>query len=136
VIIENKPGRAARAAVDYVKNANPDGSEVLLTPDFPITLYPYSFRKLSYDLLRDLAAVAPVSRSSLTFVIGPAVPEMSRCFRRRTRSPQPSRRAWNAGDRWSKPLASPPRTHKKYQAVFFGGRPGGIGNDPRLSLFI
>jgi tripartite-type tricarboxylate transporter receptor subunit TctC len=75
VIIENKPGGAARAAVDYVKNADPDGSAVLLTPDFPITLYPHSFRKLSYDPLRDLVAVAPVSRSSLTFVIGPAVPE-------------------------------------------------------------
>ena len=75
VIIENKPGGAARAAVDYVKNANPDGSEVLLTPDFAITLYPHSFRRLSYDPLRDLVAVAPVSRSSLTFVIGPAVPE-------------------------------------------------------------
>ena len=75
VIIENKPGGAARAAVDYVKNATPDGSEVLLTPNFAITLYPHSFRRLSYDPLRDLVAIAPVSRSTLTFVIGPAVPE-------------------------------------------------------------
>src|SRR5262249_51632480 len=29
VIIENKPGGAARVAVDYVKNAEPDGSEFL-----------------------------------------------------------------------------------------------------------
>lgn len=74
-IIENKPGGAARAAVDYVKNAEPDGSEFLFTPDFPITLYPHSFRRLSYDPLRDLVPVAPVSRSTLTVVIGPAVPE-------------------------------------------------------------
>ncbi len=74
VIIENKPGGAARVAVDYVKNAEPDGSEFLFTPDFPITLYPHSFRTLSYDPLRDLKPVAPVSRSTLTFVIGPAVP--------------------------------------------------------------
>src|SRR5499427_5561763 len=74
VIVENKPGGAARVAVDYVKNAEPDGSEFLFTPDFPITLYPHSFRTLSYDPLRDLVPVAPTSRSTLTFVIGPAVP--------------------------------------------------------------
>jgi tripartite-type tricarboxylate transporter receptor subunit TctC len=37
VVVENKPGGAARVAVDYVKNAEPDGSEFLFTPDFPIT---------------------------------------------------------------------------------------------------
>jgi tripartite-type tricarboxylate transporter receptor subunit TctC len=74
VIVENKPGGAARVAVDYIKNAEPDGSEFLFTPDFPITVYPHSFRRLSYDPLRDLVPVAPVSRSTLTFVIGPAVP--------------------------------------------------------------
>jgi tripartite-type tricarboxylate transporter receptor subunit TctC len=75
VIVENKPGGAARAAVDYVKNAEPDGTEFLFTPDFPITLYPHSFRRLSYDPLRDLVPVAPVSRSTLTLVVGPGVPE-------------------------------------------------------------
>jgi len=74
VIVENKPGAAARVAVDYIKNAEPDGSEFLFTPDFPITVYPHSFRTLSYDPLRDLTPVAPASRSTLTFVIGPAVP--------------------------------------------------------------
>src|SRR5215468_9791452 len=75
VIVENKPGGAARVAVDYIKNAEPDGSEFLFTPDFPITLYPHSFRSLGYDPLRDLVPVAPASRSTLTFVIGPAVSE-------------------------------------------------------------
>jgi hypothetical protein len=42
-VVENKPGAAARLAVEYVKNAEPDGSVVLFTPDFPITVYPYSF---------------------------------------------------------------------------------------------
>jgi tripartite-type tricarboxylate transporter receptor subunit TctC len=74
VIVENKPGGAARVAVDYIKNAEPDGSEILVTPDFPLTVYPHSFRTLSYDPLRDLTPVAPISRSALTFVVGPAVP--------------------------------------------------------------
>jgi len=75
VIVENKPGGAARVSVDYIKNAEPDGSEILFTPDFPITVYPHSFRTLSYDPMRDLVPVAPASRSTLTFVIGPAVPD-------------------------------------------------------------
>src|SRR5262249_11282301 len=53
VLVENKPGAAARLAVEYVKNAEPDGSVMLFTPDFPITVYPHSFRSLSYDPLRD-----------------------------------------------------------------------------------
>ncbi len=75
VVVENKPGGAARVAVDYVKNAEPNGSEILFTPDFPLTVYPHSFRTLSYDPMRDLVPVAPASRSTLTFIVGPAVPD-------------------------------------------------------------
>jgi tripartite-type tricarboxylate transporter receptor subunit TctC len=74
VIVENKPGAAARASVDFVKNAEPDGHVMLFTPDFPITVYPHSFRSLSYDPLRDLVAVATTARSMLTYSVGPMVP--------------------------------------------------------------
>ena len=74
VIVENKPGAAARASVDFVKNAEPDGATLLFTPDFPITVYPHSFRTLSYDPLRDLVPVAPGAKSMLCYNIGPAVP--------------------------------------------------------------
>src|SRR5271169_6865603 len=75
VIVENKPGGAARVAIDAIKNAEPDGSEILFTPDFPITIYPHSFRSLSYDPQRDLVPVAPAATGPLTYNIGPAVPE-------------------------------------------------------------
>src|SRR6266436_790175 len=67
VIVENKPGGAARVSVDYIKNAEPDGSEILFTPDFPITVYPHSFRSLSYDPQRDLVPVAPAASGPLTY---------------------------------------------------------------------
>jgi tripartite-type tricarboxylate transporter receptor subunit TctC len=73
-VVENKPGAAARLAVEYVKNAEPDGSVMLLTPDFPVTVYPANFRALTYDPERDLAPVTTVTRSMLTFNVGPAVP--------------------------------------------------------------
>ena len=78
VIVENKPGAAARVGIEYVKKAEPDGSVMLFTPDFPMTVYPFSFRALNYDPVRDFAAVAPVTRSMLTYNIGPAVPEAVR----------------------------------------------------------
>ena len=74
VIVENKPGAAARASVDFVKNAEPDGRTLLFTPDFPITVYPHSFRTLSYDPLRDLVPIASAAKSMLTYSVGPEVP--------------------------------------------------------------
>jgi tripartite-type tricarboxylate transporter receptor subunit TctC len=75
VIIENKPGAAARLSVEFVKSSDPDGTTMLYTPDFPITVYPHSFKQLSYDPLRDLIAAATSTRSMLTFNVGPLVPE-------------------------------------------------------------
>jgi len=73
VIVENKVGAAARLAVEYVKNADADGSVILFTPDFPVTLYPHIFKSLPYDPVKDLTPVAPFTKSVLTFNIGPAV---------------------------------------------------------------
>ena len=75
LIVEDKPGASARIAVEYVKNAPPDGSVMLFTPDFPMTLYPHSFKSLSYDPIKDFIAVSPAAKGMLTFVIGPAVPD-------------------------------------------------------------
>jgi tripartite-type tricarboxylate transporter receptor subunit TctC len=74
VIVENKPGASARIAVEYVKNADPDGSVMLFTPDFPMTLYPHSFKSLSYEPLRDFTPVGPATTSMLSYNVGPAVP--------------------------------------------------------------
>ena len=75
VIVENKPGAGARLSVEYVKRSDPDGTTMLFTPDFPITVYPHSFRNLSYDPMHDLIPVAPTATSTLTFNVGRGVPE-------------------------------------------------------------
>src|SRR6476469_3426832 len=74
VLVENKPGASARLAVEYVKNAEPDGSVMLFTPDFPITLYPHSFKSLSYNPLTDFTPVGPATNSMLSYNVGPMVP--------------------------------------------------------------
>ena len=74
VIVENRVGASGRTGVEAVKNADPDGTTLLFTPDFLMTVYPHSFRKLSYDPLKDFVAVAVVASSGLAFAAGPALP--------------------------------------------------------------
>jgi tripartite-type tricarboxylate transporter receptor subunit TctC len=73
-IVENRVGAAGRLAVEYVKNAEADGSVMLFTPDFLMTVYPHSFRSLNYDPVRDFTPVATVAKSALCINVGPAVP--------------------------------------------------------------
>lgn len=74
IVVEDRPGASARLAVEYVKNAPADGSVMLFTPDFPMTLYPFSFKALKYDPLKDFIAVGPAAKGMLVLVVGPAVP--------------------------------------------------------------
>ena len=74
VIVENRVGASGRTGVEAVKNAEPDGTTLLFTPDFLMTVYPHSFKKLSYDPLKDFTAVAVVASSGLALAAGPALP--------------------------------------------------------------
>lgn len=75
ILVENKPGASARLAAEFVKNADPDGTTIMSAPEFVITLYPSSFKSLSYDPVRDFAHIAPIYRSMLSFNVGPGVPD-------------------------------------------------------------
>src|SRR3954452_3417453 len=74
VIVENRVGASGRTGVEAVKNAEPDGTTLLFTPDFLMTVYPHSFRKLSYDPLADFVPIAVVASSGLALAAGPALP--------------------------------------------------------------
>ncbi len=75
LIVEAKPGAATRLAAEYVKSSAPDGATMLFTPDFTMTLFPYSFKKLNYDPIADFSPVAVASASPLALCVGPSVPE-------------------------------------------------------------
>ena len=75
VVVENKVGASGRTGVEAVKNAAPDGTTLLFTPDFLLTVYPHSFRKLSYDPLKDFTPIALVARSALGLAAGPGLPD-------------------------------------------------------------
>lgn len=73
-LVENRVGASGRIGVEAVKNAEPDGSTILFTPDFLMTVYPHSFKKLAYDPVGDFTPVGIVSRSMLALSAGPALP--------------------------------------------------------------
>jgi tripartite-type tricarboxylate transporter receptor subunit TctC len=78
VIVENRVGASGRIGVEAVKNADPDGGTLLFIPDFLLTVFPHSFRKLSYDPVADFAPVAMVARAGLAICAGPALPDSVR----------------------------------------------------------
>lgn len=71
VVVENKPGAAGRIAIDQLKNAAPDGNTVLVMPSGPVVLFPLVYKKLGYDVDRDLAPVSQLAGFQFSVVSGP-----------------------------------------------------------------
>jgi tripartite-type tricarboxylate transporter receptor subunit TctC len=75
VVVENRAGAGGRLALDAVARAKNDGSTIVVTPDFPLTVYPYLYRKLTYDPVKDFVPVAMCGVSEFALCVGPAVPK-------------------------------------------------------------
>jgi len=74
VTVENVASAGGRSGVVEAKNAVPDGTTVLFTPDFPLTVYPHVVPKVGYDPLNDFIPIALVVRSPVAFALGPGSP--------------------------------------------------------------
>jgi tripartite-type tricarboxylate transporter receptor subunit TctC len=81
VVVDNKAGAAGRIAIDQLKNAPPDGNTVLIMPSGPVVLFPHVYKKLNYDINKDLAPISQLASFQFCVVSGPksnvkTVPEM------------------------------------------------------------
>lgn len=74
IVVDNKAGASGRLAMQAVKAAQPDGTTLLFTPDFTLTVYPHTFSKLGYDPINDFVPVALAAKSGYSLCAGPAVP--------------------------------------------------------------
>jgi tripartite-type tricarboxylate transporter receptor subunit TctC len=73
-IVENKPGAGGRIAIEAVKAAPADGSQMLLTPYSCMSIYPHIYKKLSYDPFKDFVPVSIAAIMTHGLAVGPLVP--------------------------------------------------------------
>ena len=73
-VVENKTGAGGQIAVQYVKEAKPDGMTLLQTPTSILTIYPHIYKKLPYEPLVDLSPVSIACLFDFGLAVGPAVP--------------------------------------------------------------
>jgi tripartite-type tricarboxylate transporter receptor subunit TctC len=74
VVVENKSGGAGQAGVVEVKNAQPNGDTLLITPIAPVVVYPSVYKNLQYDPFKDLKAVSLIADFEFAIAVGPNVP--------------------------------------------------------------
>jgi tripartite-type tricarboxylate transporter receptor subunit TctC len=72
VVVENKAGAAGVIAADGVAKSAPDGLNLLVGADGPITILPNAGGALPYDAQRDLVPVAPLGRIDFVLVANPS----------------------------------------------------------------
>jgi tripartite-type tricarboxylate transporter receptor subunit TctC len=74
VIIENQPGAGGRTGAKAVAQASPDGYTLQLGGTNPNAIAQSLFRHLSFEPVKDFAAVAPIAVDSNALVVNPMVP--------------------------------------------------------------
>lgn len=72
VVVDNKTGAGGRIAVDALKAAPADGSVMMLGPDALTSFYPHTYKKLNYDVKKDLVPVGTVAEFAFGFAVGTA----------------------------------------------------------------
>lgn len=74
-VVENRTGAGGQLAVSAMRDAAPDGAIAMLTPASVLTVYPHTYRQLSYEPFKDLAPVGLTGRFEFGFGVGPMVPD-------------------------------------------------------------
>jgi len=72
-VVENMPAGAGNVAVGMVAKAPPDGYTIL-TPTSAVLINPSLYAKLSYDTVKDFAAVTNAAASPHVLTVNPALP--------------------------------------------------------------
>jgi 3-(3-hydroxy-phenyl)propionate hydroxylase len=77
VIVENRPGGNGFIAIGALKQASPDGHELIQLDSNHLTTHPHTFSKLPYDAQQDLEPVRPLFRNHFFVVVAKDSPYQS-----------------------------------------------------------
>jgi tripartite-type tricarboxylate transporter receptor subunit TctC len=73
-IVENRPGAGGRLAVKAFKSVPADGSTLLVTPGWVLTLAPHTDKTPAFDPFGDLVPVGAFSAQDYALAVGPGSP--------------------------------------------------------------
>ena len=74
VQVENRTGAGGQLAIQAMRQMPSDGSVILQTPMSMLGIYPFIYKKLPYDPIKDFAPVSVAIVSPLVLVVNPEVP--------------------------------------------------------------
>src|SRR5580704_5461935 len=74
IVVEDRPGADGAVAAQYVARANPDGYNLLMATNSPLSADPFLLQNLSYDAVADFTPVTRVGSFTLMLVVNPSLP--------------------------------------------------------------
>jgi tripartite-type tricarboxylate transporter receptor subunit TctC len=74
IIVDNRPGAAAAIGTEIAARAMPDGYTLVMGTSGSIAINPGIYPKLTYDPVKDLAAITQTTSQPMIVVLHPAVP--------------------------------------------------------------
>lgn len=75
-VVENRAGAGSIIGVDIAAKSPPDGYTLVMSPS-TVVVNPYLFKKLPFDIVRDLVAVSEAASVPNVLVVHPSVPANS-----------------------------------------------------------
>jgi tripartite-type tricarboxylate transporter receptor subunit TctC len=76
-VVDNRGGANGNVGTEAVANAAPDGYTLVVTSSSNLTINPNVYRKMAYDVQRDLAPVSLVAVQRNILVVNPSLPVKS-----------------------------------------------------------
>lgn len=73
VVVENRPGANTIVGTELVVKSPPDGYTLIVLPN-AITINPHLYRKMPFDVVKDLAPITQIGTSPLILVLHPSLP--------------------------------------------------------------
>jgi tripartite-type tricarboxylate transporter receptor subunit TctC len=73
IVVEDRPGADGAVAAQYVAHATPDGYNLLMATNSPLSADPFLLKDVSYDPIKDFAPVTRVGSFTLMLVAYPGL---------------------------------------------------------------